>query len=153
MKKTIGVIAHVDAGKTTFSEQLLFHTKSIKSLGRVDHQDAYLDNHELEKARGITIFAEQGMFQYGGDTYTLIDTPGHVDFSPEMERAIRAMDYAIVIISAVEGIQGHTETVWQLLRDSIMYRHLFLLIKLTVKERMFLLSCKLCRKSFLLISC
>ena len=117
MKKTIGVIAHVDAGKTTFSEQLLFHTKSIKSLGRVDHQDAYLDNHELEKARGITIFAEQGMFQYGEDTYTLIDTPGHVDFSPEMERAIRAMDYAILIISAVEGIQGHTETVWQLLRQ------------------------------------
>lgn len=117
MKKTIGILAHVDAGKTTFSEQLLFHTKSIKSLGRVDHQDAYLDNHELEKARGITIFSEQGMFQYGGDTYTLIDTPGHVDFSPEMERAIRAMDYAILIISAVEGIQGHTETVWQLLRE------------------------------------
>lgn len=117
MRKTIGVIAHVDAGKTTFSEQLLFHTKSIKSLGRVDHQDAYLDNHELEKSRGITIFSEQGRFQYSGHTYTLIDTPGHVDFSPEMERAIRAMDYAILIISAVEGIQGHTETVWQLLRD------------------------------------
>lgn len=117
MKKTIGVLAHVDAGKTTFSEQLLFHTKSIKSLGRVDHQDAYLDHHELEKARGITIFSEQGIFQYGGDTYTLIDTPGHVDFSPEMERAIVAMDYAIVIVSAVEGIQGHTTTVWQLLRQ------------------------------------
>ena len=117
MKKTIGVLAHVDAGKTTFCEQLLFHTKSIKSLGRVDHQDAYLDHHELEKARGITIFSEQGIFQYGGDTYTLIDTPGHVDFSPEMERAIVAMDYAIVIVSAVEGIQGHTTTVWQLLRQ------------------------------------
>ena len=117
MKKTIGVLAHVDSGKTTFSEQLLFHTKSIKSLGRVDHQDAYLDHHELEKARGITIFSEQGRFQYGEDTYTLIDTPGHVDFSSEMERAILAMDYAIVLVSAVEGIQGHATTVWQLLRQ------------------------------------
>lgn len=126
MRKTIGVLAHVDAGKTTFSEQLLFTTKSIQSVGRVDHQDAFLDNHELEKARGITIFAEQGLFEYGGDTYTLIDTPGHVDFSPEMERAIRAMDYAVLIISAVEGIQGHTETVWRLLREYHVPTFLFL---------------------------
>ncbi len=117
MYKTIGVLAHVDAGKTTFSEQVLFHTNSIQARGRVDHQDAYLDNHELERKRGITIFAEQGRMTIGDDTYTLIDTPGHVDFSPEMERAIRVMDYAIIIISAVEGIQGHTETVWQLLRN------------------------------------
>ncbi|WP_418300846.1 GTP-binding protein [Lysinibacillus fusiformis] len=117
MYKTIGVLAHVDAGKTTFSEQVLFHTNSIQARGRVDHQDAYLDNHELEQKRGITIFAEQGRMTIGDDTYTLIDTPGHVDFSPEMERAIRVMDYAIIIISAVEGIQGHTETVWQLLRN------------------------------------
>ncbi|ODV56214.1 elongation factor G [Lysinibacillus fusiformis] len=117
MYKTIGVLAHVDAGKTTFSEQMLFHTNSIQARGRVDHQDAYLDNHELERKRGITIFAEQGRMTIGDDTYTLIDTPGHVDFSPEMERAIRVMDYAIIIISAVEGIQGHTETVWQLLRN------------------------------------
>ena len=115
MFKTIGVLAHVDAGKTTFSEQLLYHTNSIKMRGRVDHKDAYLDNHELERARGITIFSEQGRIYYNGDTYTLIDTPGHVDFSPEMERAIRVMDYAILIISAVDGIEGHTETVWQLL--------------------------------------
>lgn len=126
MRKTIGVLAHVDAGKTTFSEQLLYHTNSIQSLGRVDHQDAYLDNHELERTRGITIFAEQGLFKYGGDSYTLIDTPGHVDFSPEMERAIRAMDYAVLIISAVEGIQGHTETVWRLLRDYHVPTFLFL---------------------------
>lgn len=126
MRKTLGVLAHVDAGKTTFSEQLLYHTNSIQSLGRVDHQDAFLDNHELEKARGITIFAEQGRFEYGGDSYTLIDTPGHVDFSAEMERAIRAMDYAILIISAVEGIQGHTETVWQLLREYHVPTFLFL---------------------------
>jgi len=116
MYKTIGVLAHVDAGKTTFSEQVLYHTNSIQARGRVDHQDAYLDNHELERKRGITIFAEQGRMIIDDDTYTLIDTPGHVDFSPEMERAIRVMDYAIIIISAVEGIQGHTETVWQLLR-------------------------------------
>ena len=116
MYKTIGVLAHVDAGKTTFSEQLLYHTNSIPARGRVDHQDTFLDNHSIERARGITIFAEQGRIQVGGDTYTLIDTPGHVDFSPEMERAIRVMDYAVIIVSAVEGIQGHTETVWQLLR-------------------------------------
>lgn len=117
MYKTIGVLAHVDAGKTTFSEQVLFHTNSIQARGRVDHQDTFLDHHELERRRGITIFAEQGRMNIGDDTYTLIDTPGHVDFSPEMERAIRVMDYAIIIISAVEGIQGHTETVWQLLRQ------------------------------------
>ncbi|KGR74807.1 elongation factor G [Ureibacillus sinduriensis] len=116
MYKTIGVLAHVDAGKTTFSEQLLYHTESIKERGRVDHQDAFLDNHSIERKRGITIFAEQGRFDYKGDTYTLIDTPGHVDFSPEMERAIHAMDYAILIISAIDGIEGHTVTVWNLLR-------------------------------------
>ena len=117
MYKTIGVLAHVDAGKTTFSEQVLYHTNSIKERGRVDHQDAFLDNHSIEQKRGITIFAEQGRIQFKGDTYTLIDTPGHVDFSPEMERAIRVMDYAILIISAVDGIEGHTETVWDLLRQ------------------------------------
>ncbi len=117
MYKTIGVLAHVDAGKTTFSEQLLYHTNSIQARGRVDHQDTFLDNHAIERARGITIFAEQARMQIGNDTYTLIDTPGHVDFSPEMERAIRVMDYAILVVSAVEGVQGHTETVWQLLRQ------------------------------------
>lgn len=115
--KTIGVLAHVDAGKTTFCEQLLFHTQAIKKRGRVDHQDAHLDNHAIERARGITIFAEQGRFQFKGHTYTLIDTPGHVDFAPEMERAIRVMDAAIIIVSAVDGIEGHTETVWQLLQQ------------------------------------
>ncbi|QDQ03511.1 TetM/TetW/TetO/TetS family tetracycline resistance ribosomal protection protein [Lysinibacillus fusiformis] len=117
MYKTIGVLAHVDAGKTTFSEQLLYHTNSIQARGRVDHQDTFLDNHAIERARGITIFAEQARMQIGDDIYTLIDTPGHIDFSPEMERAIRVMDYAIIIVSAVEGVQGHTETVWQLLRQ------------------------------------
>lgn len=114
--KTIGLLAHVDAGKTTFAEQLLYHTSSIRSKGRVDHQDSFLDTHELEKARGITIFADQAMMNYEGFSYCVIDTPGHVDFSAEMERSLQVMDYAIVILSAVEGVQGHTETVWELLR-------------------------------------
>jgi len=116
MNKTIGILAHVDAGKTTFSEQLLYHTNSIKKRGRVDHQNAFLDSHLIEKQRGITVFADQGIIEYGDSTYYLIDTPGHVDFSPEMERAIQVMDFAIIIISAVEGIEGHTETVWNLLK-------------------------------------
>lgn len=116
MNKTIGILAHVDAGKTTFSEQLLYHTDTIKQRGRVDHKNAFLDGHRLEKERGITVFADQGRFTYRDSTYYIIDTPGHVDFSPEMERAIQVMDYAIILVSAVEGIEGHTETVWQLLR-------------------------------------
>ncbi|KAB2330737.1 TetM/TetW/TetO/TetS family tetracycline resistance ribosomal protection protein [Cytobacillus depressus] len=116
MNKTIGILAHVDAGKTTFSEQLLFHTKSIKNRGRVDHQNAFLDSHEIERQRGITVFADQGIFGFGDSTYYLIDTPGHVDFSPEMERAIQVMDVAIIVVSAVEGVEGHTETIWNLLK-------------------------------------
>ncbi|HDK7174312.1 TPA: TetM/TetW/TetO/TetS family tetracycline resistance ribosomal protection protein [Clostridium botulinum] len=116
MNKTIGILAHVDAGKTTFAEQILYHTKSIKIRGRVDHKNSFLDNHKIEKERGITVFSEQGTFNYKDSTYYLIDTPGHMDFSSEMERAIQVMDYAVIIISGVEGIQGHTETVWNLLR-------------------------------------
>lgn len=116
MNKTIGILAHVDAGKTTFSEQLLFDTQSIKQRGRVDHKDSFLDSHQIERQRGITVFSDQGMFSYGGSNYYLIDTPGHIDFSPEMERGIQAMDYAIVLISAVEGIEAQTEIVWELLR-------------------------------------
>lgn len=116
MKKTIGIFAHVDAGKTTFSEQLLYHTKSIKTRGRVDHKEAFLDSHNIERERGITVFSDIGIFKYEDSDYYLIDTPGHIDFSPEMERAMGVLDYAILLISAVEGVQGHTETVWQLLR-------------------------------------
>ncbi len=116
MKKTIGILAHVDAGKTTFSEQVLYHTKSIRNRGRVDHKNSFLDSHNIEKERGITVFSDQAVFQFKDNTYYLVDTPGHIDFSTEMERAIGVMDYAIVIISAAEGVQGHTETVWQLLR-------------------------------------
>lgn len=116
MNKTIGVLAHVDAGKTTFAEQLLFHAKSIKKRGRVDHQDTFLDIHDIEKKRGITVFSDQALMTYRDSNYYLIDTPGHTDFSPEMERSIQVMDYAILIVSAVEGVEGHTETVWQLLK-------------------------------------
>ncbi len=116
MKKTIGILAHVDAGKTTFSEQVLYHTKSIRNRGRVDHKNSFLDINRLEKERGITIFSDQAIFEIDESKYYLIDTPGHIDFSSEMERALSILDYAILIISAVEGIQGHTETIWNLLR-------------------------------------
>ncbi len=116
MYKTIGILAHVDAGKTTFAEALLYATHSIRKKGRVDHKDTFLDNHGIEKERGITVFSKQAVFEYKEATYYLVDTPGHVDFSSEMERALSVMDYAILIISAVEGVQGHTETVWRLLK-------------------------------------
>lgn len=116
MKKTIGILAHVDAGKTTFSEQVLFLTGTLRTAGRVDHKDAFLDAHPIEKRRGITIFSDQAMFERDGDTYYWLDTPGHVDFSAEMERSISAMDYAVVLVSCAEGVQSHTETVWQLLK-------------------------------------
>ncbi len=116
MRKTIGILAHVDAGKTTFSERVLYHTQAIRKLGRVDHQDAFLDSHALEKQRGITIFSGLANFEMDGDTYYWLDTPGHVDFSTEMERAVSVMDYAVLVISCAEGVQSHTETVWQLLK-------------------------------------
>lgn len=118
MNSTIGVLAHVDAGKTSFCEQILYHTKSIRSRGRVDSKNTFLDNHDIEKQRGITIFSEQGKFIYNNSTYNIIDTPGHIDFSPDMERAISIMDYAIIIISAVEKIQSHTKTVFRLLKNN-----------------------------------
>lgn len=117
MRKTIGILAHVDAGKTTFSEQVLYHVHAIRSLGRVDHQNAFLDAHPLEKQRGITIFSGQACFQLGNDTIYWLDTPGHVDFSTEMERAMSIMDYAILVVSCAEGVQSHTETLWQLLKS------------------------------------
>lgn len=126
MKKTIGVLAHVDAGKTTFCEQVLYHTKSIKNRGRVDDKNTFLDNHEIEKQRGITIFSEQGKFYYNGSSYNLIDTPGHIDFSPEMERSIRIMDYAVVVISPVEKVQVHTKTVFRLLKKHRVPTFLFI---------------------------
>ena len=116
MKKTIGILAHVDSGKTTFSEQVLYHTKSIRSRGRVDHKNSFLDNHEIEKERGITVFSDQAKFQINDTVYYLVDTPGHVDFSSEMERTLSVLDYAILLVNGIDKVQGHTETVWNLLR-------------------------------------
>lgn len=116
MKKlVIGILAHVDAGKTTLSEGLLYLSGKIGRLGRVDNKDAYLDTYELERARGITIFSKQAMFEIGETQITLLDTPGHVDFSAEMERTLQVLDYAILVISGANGVQGHTKTLWRLL--------------------------------------
>lgn len=111
----IGILAHVDAGKTTLSESMLFLSGKIGKLGRVDNKDAYLDNYELERARGITIFSKQAIFEMGEIQITLLDTPGHVDFSAEMERTLQVLDYAILVISGADGVQGHTKTLWRLL--------------------------------------
>lgn len=116
MKKlVIGILAHVDAGKTTLSESMLYISGSIRKIGRVDHGDAFLDTYALERERGITIFSKQAMFEYGETKVTLLDTPGHVDFSAEMERTLQVLDYAILVISGADGIQGHTKTLWRLL--------------------------------------
>ena len=111
----IGILAHVDAGKTTLSEALLYETGKIRSLGRVDHKDAYLDNDIQERERGITIFSKLARFSYKGRETVILDTPGHVDFSAEMERTLSCLDYAVLVISGSEGVQGHTRTLWKLL--------------------------------------
>lgn len=111
----IGILAHVDAGKTTLSEALLYTAGAIPALGRVDHRDAYLDTHALERDRGITIFSKQALFQTPALAVTLLDTPGHVDFSAEMERTLSVLDYAILVISGADGVQAHTRTLWRLL--------------------------------------
>ena len=112
----IGILAHVDSGKTTLSEALLYGTGTIRKLGRVDHKDAFLDTDALEKARGITIFSKQALFTAGNTNFTLLDTPGHVDFSTETERTLQVLDYAVLVISGTDGVQSHTETLWRLLR-------------------------------------
>lgn len=111
----LGILAHVDAGKTTLSEALLYETGKIRALGRVDHQDAYLDTDSQERERGITIFSKQAQLDSDGVKITLLDTPGHVDFSAEMERTLQVLDYAILVISGTDGVQGHTRTLWRLL--------------------------------------
>ena len=113
----IGLLAHVDAGKTTLAESLLYHTGVIRKMGRVDHQNAFLDTYELERARGITIFSKQAGFTLGDREVVLLDTPGHVDFSAEMERTLQILDYAVLIIGGTDGVQGHVETLWRLLRQ------------------------------------
>ncbi len=113
----IGILAHVDAGKTTLSEALLYLSGAIRSLGRVDHGDAFLDNFTLERQRGITIFSKEAVLDLGGRSATLLDTPGHVDFSAETERTLDVLDAAILVISAPEGVQSHTRTLWKLLHE------------------------------------
>ena len=122
----IGILAHVDAGKTTLSEALLYKSGSIRKAGRVDNKDAFLDTHELERARGITIFSKQAVMQFGESSVTLLDTPGHVDFSAEMERTLQVLDYAILVISGADGVQGHTKTLWRLLKKYQIPTFLFI---------------------------
>ena len=114
-KSVIGILAHVDAGKTTLAECLLYLCGKIRKLGRVDHKDTFLDTYELERARGITIFAKQAELSVGDKNVVLLDTPGHVDFSAEMERTLQVLDYAILLISGADGVQGHAKTLWKLL--------------------------------------
>lgn len=117
MKKlVIGILAHVDAGKTTLSEGMLYLSGTVRKLGRVDHKDAFLDTYFLERDRGITIFSKQAVFSLGNRRINLLDTPGHVDFSAEMERTLQVLDYAVLVISGADGVQGHTETLWKLLK-------------------------------------
>ena len=123
---TMGILAHVDAGKTTLSEAILFLTGAIRKMGRVDHKDAFLDNIQVERARGITVFSKEARFVLGADgdgiedkagvkEVTLLDTPGHADFSAEMERTLQVLDYAVLVVSGTDGVQAHTGTLWKLL--------------------------------------
>ena len=124
----LGILAHVDAGKTTLSEAILYTTGTIRKIGRVDNKDTFLDTYSLERARGITVFSKQAEFELSNNIendsdilknkdnstmqVTLLDTPGHVDFSAEMERTLQVLDYAILVISGADGVQGHTRTLW-----------------------------------------
>ena len=114
-KLVVGILAHVDAGKTTLSEGLLYTCGKLKKLGRVDHGDAFLDTDPMEKERGITIFSKQAVLPLEDLEITLLDTPGHVDFSAEMERTLSVLDCAILVVSGADGVQGHTHTLWKLL--------------------------------------
>ncbi len=127
MKRLVfGILAHVDSGKTTLSESLLYHSGNIRKLGRVDHKDTFLDNHSIEKERGITIFSKQAMLTFDNVEICLLDTPGHIDFSTEMERTLSVLDYAILVISGTDGVQSHTRTVWNLLRQYQIPTFLFI---------------------------
>ena len=118
MKKIVmGFVAHVDAGKTTLSESMLYESGKIRKQGRVDDRSSFLDYDELERQRGITIYSKVSSFDTKDTHYTLIDTPGHIDFSGEMERALSALDAAVLIVSGLDGVQSHTKTIWKLLRD------------------------------------
>lgn len=116
-RPVIGILAHVDSGKTTLSEGMLYLSGALRKLGRVDKRDAFLDTHALERERGITIFSKQAIMRFNDTEFTLLDTPGHVDFSAEAERALKILDYAILVISATDGVQSHTETLWKMLSE------------------------------------
>ena len=126
MIKTIGILAHVDAGKTSLSEQILYHTKSIRSRGRVDHKNTFLDNYEVERKRGITVFSKIARFFYNENEYFLVDTPGHVDFSGQMERSLDILDYAILVVSGTQKVQSHTSTVFKLLKKKNIPTFIFI---------------------------
>lgn len=113
----VGILAHVDAGKTTLAEALLYRAGAIRTLGRVDHGDAHLDDDAMERRRGITIFAHQASLVHDDVCITLVDAPGHVDFSAEAERTLQALDCAVLVVSATDGVQGHTATMWHLLEE------------------------------------
>ena len=123
---TIGMLAHVDSGKTTLSEAMLYRAGAVRRLGRVDHGDAFLDTEEQERERGITIFSKQARLCWGEWEFTLLDTPGHVDFSAETERAVQVMDCAVLLVSGADGVQGHTETLWKLLERHHIPTFLFI---------------------------
>ena len=120
-----GLMAHVDSGKTTLSEALLYASGTIRKLGKVDTKDAFLDTDARERDRGITIFSKQAELTWQGMELTLLDTPGHVDFSAEMERVLQVLDYAVLLISGADGVQGHTQTLWSLLHPVRQLRCLF----------------------------
>ena len=130
----LGILAHVDAGKTTLSEGLLYSSGVISRLGRVDKRDAYLDTHTIERERGITIFSKQALFTYADTEVTLIDTPGHIDFSAEAERAVAIQDAAILVISATDGVTAHTKTLWHLLSSKGVPTFIFV-NKLDISDR------------------
>ena len=122
----VGLLAHVDAGKTTLSEALLYESGALRNLGRVDHGDAYLDTHALERQRGITIFSKQALLETENLALTLVDTPGHVDFSAEAERVMPILDCAVLLISGTDGVQAHTMTLWRLLERYSVPTFLFI---------------------------
>ena len=126
-KLVVGILAHVDAGKTTLTEAMLYQSGCLRRLGRVDHGDAFLDTDEQERARGITIFSKQAVLPLRSREVSLLDTPGHVDFSAEMERTLQVLDYAILVISGTDGVQGHTRTLWQLLARHQIPTFLFII--------------------------
>ena len=145
----IGLLAHVDSGKTTLAEGLLYRAGVLRKLGRVDHRDAFLDTDSQERARGITIFAKQAVLTLpaadgcGETALTLLDTPGHVDFSAEAERALQVLDYAVLVVSGTDGVQAHTETLWKLLAATAFLR-LFLSTKWICPARTLLSACGSC---------